>query len=164
MFIRIAKVASALALTIGIGGVGAVAPATAAPAHPSLAGSYFMLVNVATGNCLTAYSYGAAFSSLWALGCDRNNPKQWWGNYVDSLVEASQTNVCLVHRSLPGNPMGQAGTEICASNDNPHWTWGSNPSTISSTTGGFLNSDSINYIGVGMGPLAGNFSKWTRVY
>lgn len=160
MLFRTAKAISVFALTVGAAGV--VAPPASAAVTPGIrvpVGA-MMLKNVATGNCLTATSAGYGFAGLQATACNRNNALQWWANNTEKLEEISNYGACLVHRELPGNRMGQVGTEACASADSPNWFWGSNPSTISSVTGGYLDSTGGT---ASMGPLTGNNSKWTRV-
>ncbi|MFI6850042.1 RICIN domain-containing protein [Kitasatospora sp. NBC_00085] len=152
VFLRSAKIISALALAIGAVSAGSVSSASAAPVPDD--GLSFMLQNVATGKCLTATSAGAGFAEVLILGCDRNNSSQWWGNNGDKLMEMNYRGVCLVNQN------GQPGTGLCSSN-NPHWWYGANPSTLWSTSGSYLTTGGYT---AWLGPNQGDFSQWYRVY
>ncbi|MCX4743930.1 RICIN domain-containing protein [Kitasatospora sp. NBC_01287] len=147
---------SALALAIGVVGAGSVSPASAAaaPNAPRAVAGEFMLQSAATGACLTATSAGYGFAGVVALGCNRNNNSQWWAPNQDKLEEANFLGTCLVNQN------GQAGTEDC-NVGNPHWWYGSNPSVVWSTSGGYLTSSRPN---VWLGSNQGSSSQWVRVY
>ncbi|MFG3054622.1 ricin-type beta-trefoil lectin domain protein [Kitasatospora sp. NPDC048239] len=152
MLLRSAKIISAFALAVGAVTAGSVSPASAAPVPGD--GMSFMLQNVATGKCLTATSAGAGFADVVLQGCDRYNSSQWWGNNGEKLMEMNYRGVCLVNQN------GQPGTAICSSN-NPNWWYGSNPSTLWSTSGGYLTTGGYT---AWLGPNQGNFSQWARVF
>ncbi|MDY0816794.1 hypothetical protein [Kitasatospora purpeofusca] len=69
-------------------------------------------------------------------------------------MEINNENVCLVNRN------GQPGTATCSSSSS-RWWYGTNPSALSSTLGGYLTTGGYY---TWLDSNQGDFSQWRRIY